>query len=79
MYLSYETRRNKLVLVASALGYDHPIKLLHKYMDEPIVPGVCIRPGCGFINGVEPNEQHGMCASCESPTVQSVFVLAAVV
>lgn len=78
MSLSYQERSAKLRYVSEALGYDHPLTLLQTYINEAIVPGVCVTLGCHFINGVERTEERGHCVNCHADTVQSVMVLAGV-
>lgn len=78
MALSYKTRSEKLQTVTQALGYPHPIALLYQYLDDAIVPGICINEKCSYINGVLWSEEGGYCSNCETYSVQSVMVLSAV-
>ncbi len=78
MYLSFTERSQKLRYVSHVLGYDHPLNLLHAYLDNEIVPCICVTDGCNYIIGGERGVEEGHCPNCNTDTVASIFILAGV-
>lgn len=79
MCLSFSERSKKLRRVANALGYDHPLNLLHRYLDKEIVPGICTNEICDCVTNVAAAEEIGHCPSCDTYTVASILVIAGII
>lgn len=67
--------RHKLEQLAEEYGY-HVEEFLEEKRKEELVPGICIRRGCFFIEEYGPEEDAGHCDECGTATVVSGLVLA---
>lgn len=70
---------NKLDLLASYFDYDDIIDALEEWAFDSVTPGICRNDDCDFIADVEPDCRNGYCDSCDTYTVVSGLVLAALI
>ncbi len=61
--------------LAQDWGYETVDDLIGAYVHDSVVPGMCVRDGCGYSTDVEPDQTRGYCEICEANTVQSCLVL----
>ena len=69
----------KLTRLAQLEGFRTKEALLHTYIREVIVPGICFRPDCHGTAGVARDERAGLCPTCGQNTVQSCLVIAGLI
>ena len=73
-----KTPEGILKRLAEDEGYDDPWAYLETVAYDSVQPGVCYK--CESVNfSLEPDQRGGWCEECETPTCQSVSVLAGVI
>lgn len=60
-------------------GFEDDLELLEAYSTDSVCPGICITPGCGYSNEVEPDQTEGWCEECQKGTVKSAMILAGII
>jgi hypothetical protein len=65
----------KLTRLAQLEGLRTKEALLHTYVREITVPGICFRSDCGGILEVPREERAGTCPTCGCNTAQSCLVI----
>lgn len=69
--------RHKLERLAEEYGYGYNVEeFLETTRQEELLPGICTRKGCFFIEEYGPQEDAGQCDECGTATVVSGLVLA---
>ena len=66
----------KLSRLAELEGFRTKEGLLHTYIRETVVPGICMRPDCEGVASVDRHERAGRCDTCGHDTIQSCLVIA---
>jgi hypothetical protein len=78
-YASSCESRVKLTRLAQLEGFRAIEALLHLYIRETTVPGICFRPECNGVAEVARDEQAGVYPTCAQTTVQSCLVIAGLI
>jgi len=69
----------KLTRLAQLEGFRTKEALLHIYIREITVPGICFRSNCDGVAEVARNERASVCPTCGKNTVQSCLVIAGLI
>lgn len=69
---------SKLEQLAKDEGFKDPMDLIEANHTDSVVPGICMREGCNYSTGVEPDQSEGWCEACEANTVKSCLILAGI-
>jgi hypothetical protein len=69
----------KLVRLAELTGFPTKEALLSQYINDVVVPGICINPGCDFTANVQADQEEGYCEAEGTPTVESCLVIAGLI
>jgi hypothetical protein len=69
----------KLTRLAQLEGFRTKEALLHIYIREITVPGICFRSDCDGIAEVARDERAGVCPTCGYNTVQSCLVISGLI
>lgn len=70
--------QDKLELLADVEGYESVQEMLEEATDS-VVPAICMNEDCDYTEGMEPDQDEGWCADCETNTVKSCLVLAGII
>ena len=70
-------REEKLRMLATDAGLSVD-ELLGRVVLDSVSPGICMSLGCDYITEVEPDQDEGWCAVCDTTTVMSASRLAGV-
>ena len=70
-------REEKLRMLATDAGLSVD-ELLGRVVLDSVSPGICMNLGCDYITEVEPDQDEGWCAACDTNTVMSASRLAGV-
>jgi hypothetical protein len=70
-----EKAMTKLDLLTKSEGYKSSDDLLRSFVNESIVPGICINPGCEYTSSTEPDSDRGYCEICDTNSVHSCLIL----
>ena len=66
----------KLTRLAELEGFRTKEALLHAYIGEITLPGICMNLGCDYYAQVAFDEREGHCQREGTPSVQSCLVIA---
>ena len=69
----------KLTRLAQLEGFRTKEALLHIYVREITVPGICFQSDCDGVAEVARDERAGACPACDQNTVQSCLVIAGLI
>jgi len=69
----------KLTRLARLKGFRTKEALLHIYIREITVPGICFRSNCDGVAEVARDERADVCPTCGKNTVQSCLVIAGLI
>lgn len=53
--------------------------LLEAATYDSVAAGICVNPDCDYTTTVEPDQSHGHCECCGTPTVKSCAILAGII
>ena len=69
----------KITRLAQLEGFRTKGALLHIYIREITVPGICFQSDCDGVAEVARDERAGACPACGQNTVQSCLVIAGLI
>jgi len=68
----------KLQIMVNKYGFNDEYELIEDYINDGVVPGICMNEDCYFTAEYEPDQENGWCEDCETKTVKSAMVLAGI-
>ena len=73
------TKDDKIQIICDQYGYDDPLQMMENYMNDSMVPGICMEAQCNNVEEYEPDQEHGYCSECGRQTVASLAILLGVI
>jgi hypothetical protein len=71
--------KEKLERLADLEGYYNPSEMLEDFINESIVPAICMNEYCDSTYNYEPDSDDGYCEECKERSVVSCLVLAGLI
>lgn len=70
---------SKLSTLTEDWGYESTFSLVEDYMDEGLMPAICMNEGCDYSTEMEPDQDRGLCECCGTNSVTSAAILLGVI
>ena len=70
---------DKIQILCDENGYNSAEQLAEDYMNDGVVPGICMNDDCDFTAEYEPDQDKGWCEICETNSVFSLYVLMGII
>lgn len=69
----------KINALAEIEGFTSTDEMIAAYINDSVVPGICMNPDCDNTVDVEPDQDRGYCEDCKTNSVKAATVLLAVI
>lgn len=66
---------SKLQVLLDLEGFYDSSEFGEKFIQEGVVPGICMNYDCDFTAWYEPDQDRGFCEECGTQTVRSGLIL----
>ena len=70
---------SKLSTLTEDWGYESTFSLVEDYMDEGLMPAICMNKGCDYSTEMEPDQDQGWCECCSTNSLSSASVLMGII
>ena len=70
---------SKLSTLTEDWGYESTFSLVEDYMDEGLMPAICMNKGCNYSTEMEPDQDRGWCENCNTNSLSSASVLMGII
>ena len=70
---------SKLSTLTEDWGYESTFSLVEDYMDEGLMPAICMNKGCNYSTEMEPDQDRGWCENCNTNSLSSAAILMGII
>ena len=74
-----DRRRAKLEKLIEIEGFEDEEALIAAVVSDSVCPAICMNDGCEYTAEMEPDQDRGWCEVCETNSMASALVLAAII